>query len=51
MIILFNGSWVTDEGWSLRWRDRGREPELAPPPYEQGNWVHPDVCDVHRQPL
>lgn len=24
------------------WRDRGREPELAPPPYEQGNWVHPD---------
>ncbi|THH13696.1 hypothetical protein EW146_g6558 [Bondarzewia mesenterica] len=24
------------------WRDRGREPELAPPPYEQGSWVHPD---------
>ncbi|TBU39770.1 hypothetical protein BD309DRAFT_1050089 [Dichomitus squalens] len=24
------------------WRDRGRNPELAPPPYEQGEWVPPE---------
>ncbi|KAI0064028.1 hypothetical protein BV25DRAFT_333872 [Artomyces pyxidatus] len=29
------------------WRDRGREPELVPPPppYEQGDWVHSDSAE------
>ncbi|KAI9464507.1 hypothetical protein BJY52DRAFT_1249521 [Lactarius psammicola] len=28
------------------WRDRGRVPELEPPPYEQGDWVPSEPEDV-----
>jgi hypothetical protein len=24
---------------NARWKDRGKVPELGPPPYEQGDWV------------
>jgi hypothetical protein len=24
---------------NARWKDRGKVPELEPPPYEQGGWV------------
>ena len=31
----------------LRWRDRGRAPELEPPPYEQGDWVPSEVSSLY----
>jgi hypothetical protein len=32
---------------TIRWRDRGKEPEaLPPPPYQQGDWV-PEEVHVH----
>ena len=34
---------------SFRWRDRGRAPELEPPPYEQGDWVPSDVSNHYHR--
>jgi hypothetical protein len=31
----------------FRWRDRGRAPELEPPPYEQGDWVPSEVSNCY----
>lgn len=31
----------------FRWRDRGRAPELEPPPYEQGDWVPSEVSNPY----
>ena len=32
---------------SARWRDRGKAPELEPPPYEQGDWVPSRVFNFY----
>ena len=31
----------------VRWKDRGRAPELEPPPYEQGDWIPSEVSNLY----